>query len=332
MHFARQQRLDGDAANIGELNFDAVFVEEALIFRDPERQHSAADRTVGDAHRGRAGMVFRRQAQDHRATARADRQCIAEDVTLEKRSLSRGAVDGEPGILHDISHVDGVGHDAPHVVFHELGIDAVFLKLFRVGIFFQNLFSDEPVFYIDAGVELIKFQSVIVHPWILFAEHIEIARHGAGRIVAFGYGDAEQPGSFECGVGKAIHGELDAEQRLGVDHVFAAETERAAELEPVLGMRFARLADQVFTLFFDGFGQPHPAHFGMGAIIKDGVFFRRDVFDEVIPFLGPALELFPAALASAKQSLPGMGRPLVITLLTSENVWMNSSGSNFVRV
>src|SRR5262249_12175735 len=95
------------------------------------------------------------------------------------------------------------------------------------------------MFHIDAGVELVKFQSVVVHPWILFAEDIEIARHGACRIIAFGHGDAEQPGGFKCGIGKAVHGELDAEQRLGVDYVFAAETEGAAEVEPVIGMRFA---------------------------------------------------------------------------------------------
>jgi hypothetical protein len=52
------------------------------------------------------------------------------------------------------------------------------------------------------------------------------------------------------------------------------------------------------------------------AIIKDGVFFRRNVFDEVIAFLGPALELFPAALAFAKKSLPRVGRPLMICGLT----------------
>src|SRR5262249_59207123 len=103
--------------------------------------------------------------------------------------------------------------------------------------------------------------------------------------------------------------------RFGVDQVFPAETEGAAEFEPVIGMRFARLADQVLTLFLDGFGQPHSAHFGMWAIIKDGVFFRRDVFDEVIAFLGPALELLPGALASAKQGLPGMRRALVVVLV-----------------
>jgi hypothetical protein len=66
MHFARQQRLDGYAANIGELNIDAVFIEETLIFRDPERQHSAADRAVGDAHRGRAGRFSAGKHQNQR--------------------------------------------------------------------------------------------------------------------------------------------------------------------------------------------------------------------------------------------------------------------------
>jgi hypothetical protein len=64
-------------------------------------------------------------------------------------------------------------------------------------------------------VELVEFQGIVVHPWVARAEHVEVACHGAGRIIAFGYGDAEQPGRFECGVGKTIDGELDAEERFG---------------------------------------------------------------------------------------------------------------------
>ena len=38
--------------------------------------------------------------------------------------------------LDDVGHVDRVGHDPAHVVFHQLGVDAGYLQLFGVGVFF----------------------------------------------------------------------------------------------------------------------------------------------------------------------------------------------------
>ena len=113
-------------------------------------------------------------------------------------------------------------------------------------------------------------------------------------------------------------GEFDAEKRLGIDHIAPAQTEGAAELEPVLGMRLARFTDQILAFFFDGFGEPHPAHLCIRAVEKDGVFLRRHVLDEVITLLGPALELRFAALAFAEKSLPGMRRPLMIVFVDLE--------------
>jgi len=54
-----------------------------------------------------------------------------------KRSFSGAAVDAESGSLDDVRHINGVGHHSAHVVFHKLGVDAIFLKLFRISKFFQ---------------------------------------------------------------------------------------------------------------------------------------------------------------------------------------------------
>jgi|GEM_PF-1737910 len=53
-----------------------------------------------------------------------------------KRSFSGAAVDAESGSLDDVLYINGVGHHSAHVVFHRLGVDAIFLKLFRISKFF----------------------------------------------------------------------------------------------------------------------------------------------------------------------------------------------------
>ena len=58
--------------------------------------------------------------------------------------------------LDDVGHIDAVGHDSAHVVFHQLGVDAGFLQFFGVGVLFQNLFSDDAMFDVDLGVEFLK--------------------------------------------------------------------------------------------------------------------------------------------------------------------------------
>src|SRR5215471_18269457 len=77
-------------------------------------------------------------------------------------------------------------------------------------------------------------------------------------------------------------------------------------------MRFARLADQVFALFFDRLRKPHPAHFWMRTIVKNRVFLRWYLANEVIAFLGPALELSPRTLTGPEQRFPWVRRPLVV--------------------
>ena len=50
--FASNQRFDGNAANVGDFDVHAMLVEKFLVFRDPERQHGAADGAVSYTDRG----------------------------------------------------------------------------------------------------------------------------------------------------------------------------------------------------------------------------------------------------------------------------------------
>ena len=145
------------------------------------------------------------------------------------------------------------------------------------------------MFNIDACVELVKFQRIIRNPTIVLAEDVEITSHRAGGVVAFGNGDAEQPGSFKRRAGETIDGELYTEERLGMSDEFAVQAQSLADVQPVFGMRFARFADQILAFFFDRFWQPHPAHVGIRTVIKDRVFFCRHVFHEIITLLSPTL-------------------------------------------
>jgi hypothetical protein len=81
------------------------------------------------------------------------------------------------------------------------------------------------------------------------AEHGEVAGHRFRGVVAFGDGDAEQPGGFERRVGEAIDGELDPKKRLGVFHQFPIQPQPHAHVQPIFRMRFRSLTDQVFALF-----------------------------------------------------------------------------------
>src|SRR4026208_1130410 len=85
-----------------------------------------------------------------------------------------------------------------------------------------------------------------------------------------------------------------------------------ADIEPVFGMGFARLADQTFAFLLDRFGQPPAAHVGVRAIIEYRVLFDRHLLGEVVAFLAPTLQLLSAALAVTKNLVPRMGRPLMI--------------------
>jgi hypothetical protein len=49
LNLAREQRFNGDAADIRELDINAIFFEEFFVFCYPERQHGAADRAISDA-------------------------------------------------------------------------------------------------------------------------------------------------------------------------------------------------------------------------------------------------------------------------------------------
>jgi len=59
--------------------------------------------------------------------------------TKNLRALERCTSRGDAGrltlqSLHYIRHVNAVGHDPAHIVFHQLSVDAGFLKLLGIGI------------------------------------------------------------------------------------------------------------------------------------------------------------------------------------------------------
>ena len=61
MHFAGDQGFDGDAANVGEFDVDAMFIEKLFVLGDEQRQHGGADGAVGDAHGGGVGKSRREE-------------------------------------------------------------------------------------------------------------------------------------------------------------------------------------------------------------------------------------------------------------------------------
>jgi hypothetical protein len=77
------------------------------------------------------------------------------------------------------------------MLFHQLGVDASFLQLFGVGVFFQDLFSKGAMLDINFSVELVKCQGVVRYPLVVLAKGIEVTRHRFGGVVAFGYSDAQ---------------------------------------------------------------------------------------------------------------------------------------------
>jgi hypothetical protein len=66
LNFARDESFDGDAANVSHFDIDVVFVKELFVFGNPERQHGAADRAVGDAHGRGVGDIADADRQKER--------------------------------------------------------------------------------------------------------------------------------------------------------------------------------------------------------------------------------------------------------------------------
>src|SRR5262245_17931330 len=107
------------------------------------------------------------------------------------------------------------------------------------------------------------------------AKGLKIARHCFSGIVAFRYGNAEQPRGLERSVGETVDGEFYSVERLGIAHEFAIHAHADADIEPIFGMGLVCFPDQIFAFLFDRLGQPHAAHFGVRAVIEDRVFFDR---------------------------------------------------------